>query len=178
MFKFISQNISDVILIQPTIHPDSRGIFLEIYRHHKFLENGIQTGFVQQNQSISKRGVLRGMHYQLAPYEQAKLIQVPYGKIFDVAVDLRQDSKSYGKWVGVELSDQNHHMLYIPEGFAHGFLTLSDDAVVQYHCSNYYAKESEHGILWSDPQLNIQWPSVDHLIVSDKDQKLPLFNSR
>jgi dTDP-4-dehydrorhamnose 3,5-epimerase len=171
-FRFKKTDIADVILIEPQIFSDDRGFFLEITKSSEFQRWGINKPFVQVNHSRSKKNVLRGLHYQLAPKTQAKLVHVVMGQIYDVAVDLRKNSPTYGKWVAETLSGENKNMLYIPEGFAHGFCVLSDVAEVIYHCTGEYSKEHDKGILWSDPKINIKWP-IHNPILSEKDQQLP-----
>jgi len=171
-FDFKKLDIPDLILIEPKIFDDERGYFLEIYKESEFSANGINTKFVQDYFSHSIHGVLRGLHYQRKPKEQAKLVSVISGEIFDVAVDIRKDSPTFGKWVSEILSEKNHKMLYIPEGFAHGFCTLSDTANVLYKVTNEYSPESEQGIIWNDPNISISWP-IQNPIVSEKDKKLP-----
>ena len=171
-FSFSSLEIPDVKLVIPKNYPDERGYFLESYKESEFSANEINAKFVQDNVSFSTKGVLRGLHYQIKPKEQAKLVSVISGEIFDVAVDIRKDSTTYGKWVGQILSEKNHKMLYIPEGFAHGFCTLSDTANVLYKVTNEYSPENERGIIWNDPNVSISWP-IKNLIVSEKDKILP-----
>lgn len=172
--EFIKSSIPEVILIKPKIHKDERGFFLESYKKSTFSNNGIETNFIQDNHSESIKGVLRGLHYQLAPKAQAKLVRCVRGKIFDVAVDIRRSSPTFGKWVGFELSDENKNMLLIPEGFAHGFLTLTDMAELMYKTSNEYSIEHDRGIIYNDPTIGIKWPKMDvPLIFSAKDIKLP-----
>ena len=172
-FSFSSLEIPDVILVIPKHYPDERGYFLESYKESEFSANEINTKFVQDNVSFSTKGVLRGLHCQQKPKEQAKLVSVISGEIFDVAVDIRKDSTTYGKWVSQILSEKNHKMLYIPEGFAHGFCTLSDTANVFYKVTNEYSPENERGIIWNDPNVSISWP-IKNPIVSEKDKKLPI----
>jgi len=171
-FEFQKLEIDDVILIKPKIFADNRGFFLECYKRSDFEMAGIKDIFIQDNHSISFKSVIRGLHFQKKPYEQSKLVKCTYGKIFDVAVDLRRDSKTYKKWVGVELSDENSFMLYIPKGFAHGFCVLSDKAEVIYKCDCEYMKDYDSGIRWDDPDINIKWPCLNP-ILSDKDKNLP-----
>jgi len=171
LFSFSSLEIPDVKLVIPKHYPDERGYFLENYKESEFFANEINAKFVQDNVSFSTKGVLRGLHYQLKPKEQAKLISVISGEIFDVAVDIRKDSPTFGKWVSQILSEKNHKMLYIPEGFAHGFCTLSDTANVLYKVTNEYSPENERGIIWNDPNVSISWP-IKNLVVSEKDKKL------
>ena len=171
-FSFSSLGIPDVMLVIPKYYSDERGYFLESFKESEFSANKINAKFVQDNVSFSTKGVLRGLHYQQKPKEQAKLVSVISGEIFDIAVDIRKDSKTYGKWVSQILSEKNHKMLYIPEGFAHGFCTLSDTANVLYKVTNEYSPENEQGIIWNDPNISISWP-IKNLIVSEKDKKLP-----
>jgi dTDP-4-dehydrorhamnose 3,5-epimerase len=167
--------IKDVVLIQPTVITDSRGYFMETFQKKVYFDNGIQVEFVQDNTSRSVLGTLRGLHYQLEPFAQAKLVRVFRGHVYDVAVDLRKGSVTFGQWVGAELSEENKHSLFIPAGFAHGFYVLSDIAEFTYKCSHYYNKSAERGILWNDPEINIQWPlQHDQVKLSDKDKILPL----
>jgi dTDP-4-dehydrorhamnose 3,5-epimerase len=175
--KFTKAPLSGVVVIEPDVHADDRGFFCETYRRDRFLENGIDADFVQNNRSHSKKGVLRGLHYQAEPFEQAKLISVFAGSIFDAVVDIRKKSPTYGKSYTVELSAKNYRILYIPAGFAHGFLALENDTEVVYKASNYYSPAHEKGILWNDPQLGIKWPDMP-VIVSDKDKKHPVLHVR
>jgi dTDP-4-dehydrorhamnose 3,5-epimerase len=172
--KIIETKIPEVKIIIPTIFKDERGFFCESFNQDKFNQTlGLNINFVQDNQSSSILGVLRGLHYQISPYEQGKLVRVVKGKIFDVAVDLRVNSPTFGKWVGEVLSDENHMQLWIPAGFAHGFLTLDDKSSVLYKTTSYYHSESERSIKWNDKDLNIQWPIQNGIKVriSDKDKK-------
>jgi dTDP-4-dehydrorhamnose 3,5-epimerase len=169
---FFPTAIEGVIRIVPRTFVDHRGSFREQYRQNVFSSAGIDDIFVQDNISISKRGVLRGLHYQV-DQAQSKLVTVLKGSIVDIAVDLRIDSSTFGKYVSVLLSDQNKEMLYIPIGFAHGFQALEDDTVVSYKCSDYYLQSGERSLLWSDPQVGIQWP-VQEPILSDKDNQCPM----
>ncbi|MCK4994924.1 MAG: dTDP-4-dehydrorhamnose 3,5-epimerase [Candidatus Omnitrophica bacterium] len=171
-FNFKKLDIPEVVLITPDCFTDERGQFMELFKLSAFAECGIEKPFVQINHSSSAKNILRGLHFQNSPKSQAKLVNVINGEIFDVAVDLRKDSASYGKWVGERLTSDNRRMLYIPEGFAHGFCVLSDKAEVVYQCSNEYSKEHESGILWSDPLININWP-LKNPILSVKDANLP-----
>lgn len=175
-FTFKRLNISDVILVEPKLFSDDRGFFLESFKTSDFLSIGIDKKFVQDNFSHSIRGVIRGLHFQRTPKAQAKLVTALKGEIFDVAADIRKNSPTYGKWIGEILSESNHKLLYIPEGFAHGFCVLSEEADVLYKVSNEYSSEHEEGIIWSDPKLNIQWP-ITKPIVSDKDGELPLLEN-
>ncbi|HIX68911.1 MAG TPA: dTDP-4-dehydrorhamnose 3,5-epimerase [Candidatus Anaerostipes excrementavium] len=164
--------IEGLYVIEPTVFKDERGYFVETYNQNDMKEAGLDMVFVQDNQSMSVRGVLRGLHFQ-KQYPQGKLVRVVRGKVFDVAVDLRKDSKTYGKWFGVELSAENMKQFYIPEGFAHGFLVLSDVAEFCYKCTDFYHPGDEGGLLWNDEEIGVEWPleeGVD-LIISEKDQK-------
>jgi len=162
--------IPGVLLIEPKLFRDPRGFFLETYHRQKYLEAGIDGAFVQDNCSHSVRGVLRGLHYQLR-HAQAKLVHVVLGTIFDVVVDIRKGSPTFGKWVSCTLSDQNRHQLYVPKGFAHGFCVMSDEADVVYKCSDNYDPSDERGVLWCDPGIGIKWP-VPHPVLSPKDAVL------
>ena len=165
--------IDGLLTIKPKIFADPRGMFYEVYSENKYEEYGIPC-FVQDNHSVSKKGVLRGLHYQVNP-GQGKLVRVTRGEVFDVAVDIRKQSPTYGKWWGLSLSETNNFQLYIPIGFAHGFCVLSESAEVLYKCSDYYSPENERGILWNDPDLAIDWPVKDP-ILSEKDAVSPLFS--
>jgi dTDP-4-dehydrorhamnose 3,5-epimerase len=171
----IATEIEDVRIIEPQVFRDDRGYFMETYHFSRFESSGLADVFVQDNLSFSVKNTLRGLHFQVT-YPQAKLIQVISGEIFDVAVDIRRKSATFGSWVGVHLSEHNKRQVFIPEGFAHGFCVLSDSAHVVYKCSNYYAPDDEGGILWSDPAIGIKWP-VRHPIVSAKDEKLPVMSA-
>jgi dTDP-4-dehydrorhamnose 3,5-epimerase len=168
--------IAGLLVLTPRVFKDERGYFLESFNAKNLKEAGISTSFVQDNESKSTKGVIRGLHYQLKPYAQAKLVRVIEGAVFDVAVDLRKDSPTFGQWFGLELSGENKKQFYIPRGFAHGFSVLSETAVFSYKCDGYYHPEAERGIVYNDPQLNIDW-KVDEkdALVSDKDQKNVLF---
>lgn len=170
--EFIPRDIPDVILIKPKVYGDERGFFLETYREKLFAEQGIDIHFVQDNFSYSRERTVRGLHYQIEK-PQAKLVMVPMGKVLDVAVDLRRNSPTFGKYTSAILSGENKHLLYIPTGFAHGFAVLSDDAYFQYKCSDYYYPEGERGVKWNDEAININWGVADP-IISDKDKQLPL----
>jgi len=165
--------IDGLLTIEPKIFADPRGMFYEVYSENRYEEYGIPC-FVQDNHSVSKKGVLRGLHYQVNP-GQDKLVRVTRGEVFDVAVDIRKQSPTYGKWWGLSLSETNNFQLYIPIGFAHGFCVLSESAEVLYKCSDYYSPENERGILWNDPDLAIDWPVKDP-ILSEKDAVYPLFS--
>lgn len=171
-FRFNKLSIPDIILIEPQIFKDQRGFFLENYKESDFRENELNIKFVQDNYSYSSKNVLRGLHFQKPPKSQAKLVTALRGKIFDVAVDLRKNSDTYGKWISEILSEENHYSLYIPEGFAHGFCVLSETANVLYKTTNEYSSENENGIIWNDSDLNISWP-VNDPILSQKDLSLP-----
>ncbi len=171
-FRFNRLTIPEVILIEPRVHDDHRGIFLELYKRSEFEAYGIRHAFPQANLSHSVRNVLRGLHYQYHPKAQAKVVTVVSGEIFDVAVDIRHGSPTYGRWIGVRLSDEHPQMLYIPEGFAHGFCVVSDEANVLYEASAEYAPECEGGIAWNDPEIGIHWP-VETPILSNKDAGFP-----
>lgn len=174
-FEFQPLEIADVILITAKQFPDDRGFFMETFKHTDFVANGIDRKFVQDNYSRSAYGVLRGLHYQKDPDAQGKLVSVIKGKIFDVAVDLRQGSPTFGKWVSVELSDEHPQMLWVPEGFAHGFCVMSEMADFMYKCSSAeYAPDTYRGIAWNDPELGIDWP-IDKPTLSERDQSLPRF---
>ena len=173
-FDFISLEIPDIKLVIPKVFKDDRGFFLESYKKSDFIANGIADDFKQDNYSKSSKGVLRGLHCQASPKEQAKLVRCCRGKIFDVAVDIRKSSKTFGHWVGEILSEENNHILYIPAGFAHGFVVLSDTAEIIYKTSNEYSKEHDRGILWNDPDININW-GIDFMpVLSEKDKIQPL----
>ncbi|MDG2422295.1 MAG: dTDP-4-dehydrorhamnose 3,5-epimerase [Gammaproteobacteria bacterium] len=170
-------NIPEVLLFEPTIHGDNRGYFMETFRAAHFEENGLDFNFVQDNQSRSQKGTLRGLHYQLH-YPQGKLARVTNGEIFDVAVDLRSSSPTFGQWAGEILSAKNKKQLWIPPGFAHGFLVLSDSADLLYKCTDYYRPEDEHSLFWKDPDLAIAWPEIGvEPIISEKDQLAQAFSS-
>lgn len=175
-FTFRRLQIPDVILVEPKLLSDNRGFFFESFKESDFLKNGITEKFVQDNFSHSTRDVIRGLHYQQKPKAQAKLITVVSGKIFDVAVDIRKNSPSYGKWISEILSKDDHKLLYVPEGFAHGFCVLSQEADIFYKVSNEYSKEHERGIIWNDPTINISWP-IKEPIISDKDNQSPLLKN-
>jgi dTDP-4-dehydrorhamnose 3,5-epimerase len=173
--EFIGTSLSDVFLIKPDVHADHRGFFLESYTLSKFVANGIDTMFVQDNHSLSaQKGVLRGLHFQTPPCAQSKLIRVTRGAIYDVVVDVRKSSLTYGKWIGVELTEENHQMLFVPAGFAHGFCTLAENTEVQYKVDHLYAPANDSGIRWNDPDIGIEWPVSDP-ILSKKDSELMFF---
>ena len=172
-FEFIKQNIEDVILIKPKVFCDNRGFFMESYKKSEFIANGIDVDFVQDNHSKSSAHVLRGLHYQANPHAQAKLVRCLKGKIYDVAVDIRPNSNTFGQYVKVELSEENKQMLYIPQGFAHGFVVISENAEILYKTSREYAPESDRGILWNDKDININWEIDFEPILSEKDKNQP-----
>ncbi|HET6486824.1 MAG TPA: dTDP-4-dehydrorhamnose 3,5-epimerase [Spirochaetia bacterium] len=172
-FTFSPAALRGLVIVQPRIFPDQRGFFLESYKASDFERAGLPERFAQDNHSLSERGVLRGLHYQLPPFAQGKLVRVLEGRVWDVAVDIRPDSPTYAKWFGLELSAEDHRMLYVPPGFAHGFLTLSPRAQFFYKCTAEYRRESEAGIRWNDPAIGIAWP-VTEVTVSDRDEGLPL----
>ena len=170
--NFIKTAIEGIVIIEPLVFEDERGHFFEYYQKEMFANNWILADFVQDNQSLSQKGVLRGLHFQAPPYAQAKLIRVIKGVVLDVAVDIRNSSPTYGEHVVVELSETNKKTLYIPEGFAHGFLTLADNTIFSYKCSNYYNKVSEGALLWNDKDLAINW-GITTPILSGKDKEAP-----
>lgn len=174
-FSFTQTEIPDVILIEPRVFEDSRGFFLESFKESPFVEAGITERFVQDNHSRSAKGTLRGLHYQVEPFAQGKLVRVTRGRVLDVAVDLRPSSGTFKKWVAEELSGDNFRMLYIPPGFAHGFVALEEDTDFLYKCTAEYDAASERGIRWNDPDLALPWPLAEPL-VSERDQALPLFS--
>ena len=173
-FNFIETKIKDLYIIEPKVFGDDRGYFMESYNRRDFVEAGLDMRFVQDNESKSKKGVLRGMHFQ-TKFTQGKLVRVIQGEVYDVAVDLRKGSPTYGAWEGILLSSENKKQFYVPEGFAHGFLVLSDEAVFNYKCTNLYAPEYDGGLLWDDPEVGIKWPleGIDEIILSEKDKKQP-----
>ncbi len=170
-FSFKSLSIPEVILVEPKVYPDDRGYFLESFKASDFLLNNIPNYFVQDNLSFSKQNVIRGMHFQKKPKEQGKLVSVIKGRVLDVAVDIRKESSTFMKWIAVELDDIQHAMLYIPEGFAHGFLSLSDEVVLVYKCTKEYDSKLDSGIRWDDPDIGIEWP-INNPVVSMKDKNL------
>lgn len=175
-FNFKRLKIPEVILVEPQVFPDERGFFMESFKESIFKENGINTKFVQDNHSHSIKGTLRGLHYQKNPSAQAKLVTALKGEIFDVAVDIRKGSPTYGKWVGEILSEKNHKLLYVPQGFAHGFCVLSEEADVIYKVNNEYSPETDRGLLWNDPKVGVKWP-IEKPITSKKDQQQPLLEN-
>ena len=175
MISIINTSFKDVKIISPNIHVDSRGYFFESYNHLQFKEKIGDINFIQDNESKSNQiGVLRGLHYQISPYQQGKLVRCSRGAIFDAAVDIRKDSPTYGQWKGYEMTEENGHQLYVPVGFAHGFVTLEQNSEIVYKCSDYYAPETEGSVLWSDPDVGIDWPLTGEPILSEKDQRAPL----
>lgn len=175
-FEFEKLEIEGLVLVKPKIFGDNRGFFLESYKKSDFVHAGINSEFVQDNHSVSQKGVVRGLHYQIAPKMQAKLVRCMKGRIYDVAVDLRPDSKTFKKWVKVELTGENQYMLYIPEGFAHGFAVLSDEAELLYKTTEEFAPAYERGILWYDENINVDWGLDFEPILSEKDKIQPRFN--
>lgn len=173
-FRFLRMDIPDVILIEPASYNDARGYFLEMFKYSTFGENGIDSRFHQDNLSFSKKGTLRGLHFQKHPYEQGKLVSTIMGSIFDVAVDLRKDSNTFGRYVSANLSEENHRLLWIPPGFAHGFMAL-ENSHVMYKVTSEYNAENDSGILWNDPDIGIKWPDIPP-IISDKDRNLMTFS--
>lgn len=174
-FTFTETKIKGVYIIDVKLYGDNRGYFMETYKEDDFRVAGLDYRFVQDNQSSSRRGVLRGLHFQKT-YPQAKLVRVLKGEVFDVAVDLRKGSETYGQWVGVLLSEENHRQFMIPRGFAHGFLVVSETAEFAYKCDEKYHPEDEGGLLWNDPDVNVQWPEVGEIILSEKDKRNPLLS--
>jgi dTDP-4-dehydrorhamnose 3,5-epimerase len=173
--KFTPTNLPEVLLIEPRVSRDERGFFVENYRKDLFASKGVRVDFVQDNHTLSKKGALRGLHFQIAPKEQAKLVRVVRGEVFDVAVDLRKGSKTFGQHASQLLSGENQKMLFVPAGFAHGYLTLSDEAEFLYKVSDYYSPEHERGLLWNDPALGIRWPKTGApYLLSEKDKKASL----
>lgn len=171
--NIIKTEIPDVLIFEPKVFGDHRGFFYESFNQKIFEEAiGYPVNFVQDNHSKSSKGVLRGLHYQKVPHAQGKLVRCVYGEVFDVAVDIRPESNTYGKWVSAILSAENKRQLWIPEGFAHGFLVLSDEAEFLYKATNFYYPEYEDHIIWNDDNLNINWPVIDNLIISEKDQRI------
>lgn len=175
--KFLKTDITGVVIIEPAVFSDKRGYFLESFNKKNFEDNIGKIDFVQDNESKSSRGVIRGLHFQKPPFAQAKLVRCIKGSVKDVAVDIRKGSPTYGKYVSIELSEHNKKQLYIPRGFAHGYSVLSESAIFAYKVDNNYAPECDAGILWKDPDLNIQWGvNNDDILISKKDSKLPSFS--
>ncbi len=176
--NIIETKIKGLIIIEPTVYGDSRGYFMESYSKRRFLELIGDIDFVQENESKSKYGVVRGLHFQKEPYAQSKLVRVVKGAVWDIAVDIRNGSPTFGQHLAIELSEENKRQLFIPKGFAHGFSVISEEAIFQYKCDNYYNPESEDAILWNDPQLNIDWKiPYNDVILSEKDKKNKMFIS-
>jgi dTDP-4-dehydrorhamnose 3,5-epimerase len=171
-FTFTNLEISGLVLVEPRVFPDARGFFLESYKESEFRQGGIAHYFVQDNHSQSKKNVLRGLHFQRRPRAQGKLVRVIQGSVWDVMVDLRKDSPTYKRWLGMEISEENNRMLFIPPGFAHGFVTLSEVAHLLYKCTEEYDPVLDAGVRWNDPDIGVKWPVRDP-IVSDKDKSLP-----
>ena len=171
-FVFTETKIKGVFIIDVKTYGDHRGYFMETYKESDFRAEGLEYSFVQDNQSSSRKGVLRGLHFQKT-HPQAKLVRVLKGEVFDVAVDLRKGSETYGRWVGVLLSEENHRQFMIPRGFAHGFVVVSDQAEFAYKCDEIYHPEDEGGLLWNDPDIGIEWPDAGEIILSEKDKKNP-----
>ena len=173
-FKFVNTEIKGVYIVETKVFGDNRGYFMETYNYNDFKEEGLDMEFVQDNQSKSTKGVLRGLHFQ-KKHSQGKLVRVTRGRVFDVGVDLRDGSETYGKWVGVVLSEENKKQFYLPKGFAHGFVVLSDEAEFCYKCTDFYHPEDEGGLIWNDPDIGIKWPldGIDNIIFSDKDKLWP-----
>lgn len=176
--KVKKTKIPDVIIIEPAVFSDNRGFFFESFNQKSMNDIlGFKADFVQDNQSSSRINVLRGLHYQIPPYSQAKLVRCLSGEVYDVAVDIRRSSPTFGQWVGVNLSSHNKRQIWIPEGFAHGFLALTDTAEVVYKTTNYYSPNHESGIKWNDRELDISWPNVSNILLSEKDSEQDSFNT-
>lgn len=166
--EVIETKLKGVLVLQPKVFEDARGYFFESYNENLFKQAGLHLNFVQDNQSLSQKGVLRGLHFQNIPHAQGKLVRVITGAVFDVAVDIRKSSPTYGQWFGMELNEKNKTMMYIPEGFAHGFATLQDNTIFSYKCTNFYNKASEDCLLWNDPDIGINW-NLENPLLSEKD---------
>lgn len=173
--EIIKTDIPDLFVVEPKVFRDERGYFFESHNQKKLKDAGLELTFVQDNESKSQKGVLRGLHFQKPPYAQGKLVRVIKGKVIDVAVDIRKGSPTYGQHHAVEISEENKRMFWIPPGFAHGFVTLTDETIFFYKCTNYYNKESEGSILWNDPDLNIDW-GIENPVLSEKDKNSPRFS--
>ncbi|MEG2353342.1 MAG: dTDP-4-dehydrorhamnose 3,5-epimerase [Clostridium sp.] len=171
-FNFIKTKIKDLYIIEPKVFGDNRGYFMETYSKKDFFEAGLTMEFVQDNESRSSKGVLRGLHFQ-TKHTQGKLVRATYGEVYDVAVDLRKGSPTFGQWEGVLLTAENKKQFYVPEGFAHGFLVVSKEAVFNYKCTDFYAPQYDSGLLWNDSDVNVQWPldGIEEILLSDKDKK-------
>ena len=174
--ELIKTSIDGLLIIKPDVFKDERGYFFESYNKERFAKAGLMMDFVQDNESKSDKGVLRGLHFQKPPYAQGKLVRVIKGSVMDVAVDLRKDSPTYGKWESVVLTEENKLQFWIPEGFAHGFVALEDNTIFNYKCTNVYNKESEGSLLWNDPDINIEW-NIENPILSEKDKVSTLFKN-
>lgn len=172
--KVIETNIPGLLIIEPNVFGDERGYFFESFNSEVFMKAGLEANFMQDNESKSAKGVLRGLHFQEPPYEQGKLVRVARGGVIDVSVDIRKESPTYGQWEAIELTEENKRMIWIPPGFAHGFVTLREDTIFIYKCTNVYHRESENSIYWNDPGLNIDW-GVENPTVSEKDKNAPSF---
>ncbi len=172
--EIVETKIPGLLIIKPTVFEDARGYFFESYNKQRFLQHGIDQNFVQDNESMSQNGVLRGLHFQKPPFEQGKLVRVMKGSVLDVAVDIRKSSPTYGQWESVELTQNNKWMYWLPPGMAHGFVALENNTVFFYKCTNVYNQESEGSICWNDPTLDIQWP-LSNPIITDKDKNAPYF---
>lgn len=173
--QFEKTDFEGLLVIKPKVFEDERGHFFESFNKDEFIKNGLAVEFLQDNQSLSQKNVLRGLHFQIPPYSQAKLIRVIKGSVSDIAVDIRKTSKTYGEYFKLVLSEQNKTMIYLPVGFAHGFLTLEDNTIFSYKCTNFYHKDSEFSLRWNDKDFNINW-GIDYPILSDKDQQAQNFN--
>lgn len=174
-FNFIKTDIKDLLIIEPRVFADGRGFFMETYKKSDFVKAGISENFIQDNHSFSSKGVLRGIHFQTGSSSQGKLVRIVKGAVWDVAVDLRPGSITFGKWYGVELTEENNRMFYVPPGFGHGFVTLKDDTHFLYKCTAEYDPSADSGIIWNDKDINIQWPLTAGLSFSDKDLVLQSF---
>jgi dTDP-4-dehydrorhamnose 3,5-epimerase len=175
--KVIKTEIEGILIIEPKVFEDDRGYFFESFNENKYIEAGLNYKWVQDNQSKSSYGVVRGLHYQIEPYAQTKLVRALQGRIIDIAVDIRKESPAFGKWIKIELSEENKRQLLVPKGFAHGFAVISEVAVVLYKCDKFYNPQAERGIIYNDNDLNIDWGlNADDIIVSDKDKMLPEFS--
>lgn len=174
-FNFVNTPIKDLLIVEPRSFKDDRGFFMETYKKSDFVNAGIKDEFCQDNHSYSSKGVLRGLHFQIGSSAQGKLVRVVKGAVWDVAVDLRKDSETFGKWFGIELTEDNKKMLYVPPGFGHGFVTLVDNTHFLYKCSAEYDPSADSGIMWNDKDINIEWPLKEGLSISEKDLKLQSF---